>query len=179
MRRDIVETTQTLHGNMNKMLERGDKVENLVRKSEVLKSSADMFKRIVKKRAPTPPKGASDKIKTSFALTAIALILVAVTVGTNQLITVKVYPQNSADYPTPIDNIATCVTPAFVATVGSQSNLLLVGSLECLERATSSLLWMTGVSRSIAQCLVPLAETVGVSRLTLSPPREQTRRFLG
>jgi hypothetical protein len=39
MRRDLVETTQIMHGNMNTLLERGDKVENLVRKSDVLAES--------------------------------------------------------------------------------------------------------------------------------------------
>lgn len=39
MRRELVETTQIMHGNMNALLERGDKVENLVRKSDVLAES--------------------------------------------------------------------------------------------------------------------------------------------
>jgi hypothetical protein len=107
----MVETTHILHGNMNTMLERGDKVENLVRQSDALKSSANMFKRIVKKRAPTPPRGISDKIKVSFALSTIALVLAGVAVGTNQLIAVKVYPQNSPQYPTPVDNVDACVPP--------------------------------------------------------------------
>lgn len=93
MRRDLAETTDILHGNMNKMLERGDKVENLIRKSETLKSSARMFKRIVKKRAPTPPRGMSEKVKYSTLLSLGTIILAALAFGTNHMMTATVYPQ--------------------------------------------------------------------------------------
>lgn len=104
MRRDLVDTQNQLHGNMNMLLDRGDKVENLVRKSDTLKSAGTMFKRVVKKRAPTPPRGISDKIKVSFALSALALVLVGISVATNELLTAKVYPQE--EVVTPVDSIA-------------------------------------------------------------------------
>lgn len=68
------------------MLERGDKVENLVRKSETLKESGRMFKRIVKKRAPTPPRGLSDKVKYSIYLTISTVLLAGLAFGTNNFL---------------------------------------------------------------------------------------------
>lgn len=94
MRRDIAETAKQMHENVDSMLERGEKVENLVRKSDMLKDSGKVFRRIVKKHAPTPSRSITDKIKTSIALAICSVFLAALTFATNEMVRTTINPND-------------------------------------------------------------------------------------
>eukprot|EP00040_Diaphanoeca_grandis_P032199 m.194724 g.194724 ORF g.194724 m.194724 type:complete len:480 (-) comp32540_c0_seq1:49-1488(-) len=92
MRRDLAQTAQIMHANMDKTLERGDRVENLVRKSDILKNSGKVFRRVVKKHAPLPSRSISHKIKSSMVLSVVSVLLAASTFATNKMISTVINP---------------------------------------------------------------------------------------